>query len=126
VLRRAWTFDGGVRVPSQAAIDAILPYVGWDKVKWERPVLTLLPGMQIDLGGIGKEYAVDQAARIAGTTCAASALVNFGGDLAITRPRRDGRPWHVGIEDTRASSRVASRLIDLHYAYPRPTNGPAG
>ena len=56
VLRRAWTFDGGNRIPSRADIDALLPLVGWSKLTWERPVLTLRPGMQIDFGGIGKEY----------------------------------------------------------------------
>jgi thiamine biosynthesis lipoprotein len=113
VLRRAWTFDRGASVPSQAEIDAILPFVGWDKARWQRPVLTLLRGMQIDFGGIGKEYAVDQAVGIAGHAVEASVLVNFGGDLAITRPRRDGRPWRVGIEDTQASPRSAAGLIDL-------------
>ena len=113
VLRRAWIFDGGVQVPSQAVIDEILPYVGWAKVIWERPVLTLLPGMQIDFGGIGKEYAVDQAARTVQALSSASTLINFGGDLAITRPRRTGHPWRVGIEATHGPPRVASRLIDL-------------
>ena len=88
VLRRAWTFDGGARVSSPAAIDAILPLVGWGKVSWRRPVLKLLPGMQIDFGGIGKEYAVDQAVQIAAQASTASCLVNLGGDLAISRPRR--------------------------------------
>jgi thiamine biosynthesis lipoprotein len=115
VLRRAWTFDGGARIPSQEMIDAILPFVGWDKARWQRPVLTLLPGMQIDFGGIGKEYAVDQAVGIAGHAADASALINFGGDLAITRPRRDGRPWRVGIESTQDSPRTAAGLIDLQH-----------
>ncbi len=99
VLRRAWTFDGGSRIPGQDEIDALLPLVGWDKVQWRRPQLRLQPGMQIDFGGIGKEYAVDQAVQIARNVCGRGALINFGGDLAISRPRADGRPWRVGIED---------------------------
>jgi len=116
VLRRAWTFDGGARVPTAGEIDRLLPLVGWDKVSWQRPVLTLLPGMQIDFGGIGKEYAVDQAVQVLSRISDAPALVNFGGDLAATRPRSDGRAWRVGIEDvTRADSgaRSANRLIEL-------------
>jgi thiamine biosynthesis lipoprotein len=111
-LRRAWTFDGGACIPSQAEIDALLPLVGWDKATWQRPVLTMLPGMQIDFGGIGKEYAVDQATlsvRSVGT----SALINFGGDLAVSIPRRDGGSWRVGIEAAGAVPRTASRLIHL-------------
>jgi len=113
VLRRAWMFDGSARIPGQPEIDALLPLVGWDKARWRCPELRLLPGMQIDFGGIGKEYAVDQAARIARRACGASSLVNFGGDLAISRLRSDGRPWHVGIEDTTAPGRSPSTLIEL-------------
>ena len=43
VLRRAWTFDGGTRVPTQAEIDALLPLVGWDKVQWSRRIC-VVPG----------------------------------------------------------------------------------
>jgi thiamine biosynthesis lipoprotein len=64
VLRRAWTFDGSNRVPSQATIDSLLQLIGWEKVEWRRPMLKLQPGMQIDFGGIGKEYAVDTASSL--------------------------------------------------------------
>jgi thiamine biosynthesis lipoprotein len=112
VLRRAWTFDGGSRVPSPDEIAALLPLVGWSKVSWHRPVLTLRPGMQIDFGGIGKEYAVDQAITLLGQSGRAAVLVNFGGDLAVTRARDADRPWRVGVESIEAASRAA-RLIDL-------------
>ena len=113
VLRRAWTFDGGTRVPTQAEIDALLPLVGWDKVQWSRPKLRLPPGMQLDFGGIGKEYAVDQAVRIARNICSRGALVNFGGDLAVSRPRADGRPWRVGIESPAVRAQTA--VLDLRH-----------
>src|SRR5210317_1890519 len=60
VLREVWTFDGSDRVPAAASVKAVLARVGWSRARWERPVLTLAPRMQIDLGGIGKEYAVDR------------------------------------------------------------------
>ena len=115
VLRRAWTFDGGTRVPTQTEIDALLPLVGWDKVQWSRPKLRLPAGMQLDFGGIGKEYAVDQAVQIARNICSHGALVNFGGDLAVSRPRADGRPWRVGIEDPAVRARAASTVLDLRH-----------
>jgi thiamine biosynthesis lipoprotein len=99
VLRRAWTFDGGARIPSQEQIDALLPLVGWHKARWTRPALQLQPGMQIDFGGIGKEYAVDTAAAIANTAApGVSCLVNFGGDVAVVNARQDGKAWRVGVE----------------------------
>ena len=65
VLREAWRFDGSDNVPSRSCIDAILPRIGWDKVRWENRTLTLRPGMQVDLGGVGKEYAADRCAGVA-------------------------------------------------------------
>lgn len=111
VLRRVWIFDGGSRVPLQADVDAQLELVGWKKVSWVAPTLTLLPGMQIDFGGIGKEYAVDRAAQLVAGHCEASCLVNFGGDLAVTRPREDGEPWKVGIESTEVAGQATRTIL---------------
>jgi thiamine biosynthesis lipoprotein len=113
VLRRAWTFDGGSHTPARDEIDALLPLVGWEKVLWNGQLITLRPGMQIDLGGIAKEYAVDQAVLAAARISPAAVLVNFGGDLAVTRCRDGGLPWRVGIEGLDAGLPSASRLVDL-------------
>lgn len=113
VLRKAWTFDGGDQVPSQEQIDALLESVGWHGIEWRRPVLKLRKGMQIDLGGIGKEYAVDCAADLVGKTAPGlSCLINFGGDVAVRNARQDGRPWRVGIESC-ASMGAAERVVQL-------------
>jgi FAD:protein FMN transferase len=112
VLRKAWTFDGGSRVPRPCDVEILLELVGWDKVNWTTPTLLLRPGMQIDFGGIGKEYAVDRAAKLAASLTNSSCLINFGGDLAVTRPRQDGESWNVGIEANQDNSR-ASKLIHL-------------
>lgn len=112
VLRRAWQFDGSDRLPNEQTVADILTCVGWNKVHWQRPDLTLQPGMQIDFGGIGKEYAVDRAAALAAdlvTHC----LVNFGGDLA-TGGASDASPaWQVGVETPDSAGRRADRLIRL-------------
>ncbi|HEU4590512.1 MAG TPA: FAD:protein FMN transferase [Steroidobacteraceae bacterium] len=104
VLRRAWTFDGRSRVPSAGEIHALMPLVGWSRVTWQRPLLTLRNGMEIDFGGIGKEYAVDLALAAATELTADPVLVNFGGDLAATGPQRDGRAWRVGVEGVSSSN----------------------
>lgn len=98
VLRNLWRFDGSSSTPAPDAVDKLLRHVGWNKLTWRRPFLTLPQGMEIDLGGIGKEYAVDRAASVASELTASSVLVNFGGDLAVTAPRREDRAWQVGIE----------------------------
>lgn len=114
VLRRAWTFDGSDRVPSQVQIDNLRQLIGWHKVRWSRPQLQLLPQMQIDFGGIGKEYAVDAAARLIEEEVGEiSCVVNFGGDVVVRHPRKDGSPWRVGIEAAAAPG-SAHGLIALH------------
>jgi thiamine biosynthesis lipoprotein len=112
VLRRAWTFDGGSRVPSDARLHALLESVGWRRARWAPPTITLEPGMEIDLGGIGKEYAVDRAAALA-AAMTDSCLINFGGDLRALGPSRDGSAWQVGIEAVTALD-TAERLVELY------------
>lgn len=97
VLRRVWRFDGSDRVPDPAAVSALLPLVGWGRVGWDGGTLTLPRGMEIDLGGIAKEYAVDRAAQVILDTAPLPALVNFGGDLRTTAAKSTGR-WKVAIE----------------------------
>ena len=111
VLRRAWTFDGGSRIPSQHILDDLRPLIGWNKVRWNRPQLQMQPQMQIDFGGIGKEYAVDSAARLIEDELGElSCVINFGGDIVVRHPRRDGTSWRIGIEAASAPG-AALRLI---------------
>ena len=113
VLRRIWKFDGGSQIPTQQAIDELLPLIGWNKVEWERPVLRMPAGMEIDFGGIGKEYAVDATVELATLIAPElSCLVNFGGDVAVNRQRQDGEPWRVGVEAVRRAGSAAG-LIEL-------------
>jgi thiamine biosynthesis lipoprotein len=113
VLGRVWTFDGTSLLPSAEEIAAALRLVGWQRAEWDGRRLRLEPGMQIDFGGIGKEYGVDRAAQLAAEASESSCVVNFGGDLVLSRPRLSGEPWRVGIEDT-AGARRATRLVLLH------------
>ncbi|HET9862136.1 MAG TPA: FAD:protein FMN transferase [Steroidobacteraceae bacterium] len=110
VLRRAWKFDAGAQAPSADEIRGLLPLVGWSHATWQRPHLSLLPGMEIDFGGIGKEYAVDIAIAMAAQITADPVLVNFGGDLAATGPRADGGSWRVGVEGAGAMPSSATQI----------------
>ncbi|MCW9023217.1 MAG: FAD:protein FMN transferase [Gammaproteobacteria bacterium] len=98
VLREVWRFDGSDQLPSVDAVDGVRQRVGWDKLNWNRPHLQLQPDMEIDLGGIGKEYAVDRVVQLLRDKTDISVLVNFGGDLCVTTSRQDGQGWCVGIE----------------------------
>lgn len=112
VLRQVWHFDGSDRVPVAEDVATCVKRVGWDKVTWTPPLLRLLPGMEIDLGGIGKEYAVDRTATLLARAADISFVVNYGGDIQINRPKRSGRSWQVGIEDP-CASRSSVHMLDI-------------
>ena len=118
VLREVWQFDGSDRIPLEQDVSRVQQRVGWQHVQWNPPVLQLQPGMQIDLGGIGKEYAVDRVAMLLREQTGISILINFGGDLYVTGPRQDGHGWHVAIEKTQAPAKpftqqAAASMIEL-------------
>jgi len=111
ILRRAWKFDGSDRVPDAAAVQKLLPLIGFNKLRWRNPFLTVPDGMELDLGGIGKEYAVDRAYDLLMACSPVPFLVNFGGDLRASRPLPHG-PWKVGIERPDAV-RNAAMMLEL-------------
>jgi thiamine biosynthesis lipoprotein len=98
-LRKVWRFDGSDHVPTAQQVAAILPRVGWENITWAPPFLTMAPGMEIDFGGIGKEYAVDQTCQRLQQEVKASFLINFGGDLCANGIRQNNKPWLIGVEN---------------------------
>jgi FAD:protein FMN transferase len=79
-----------------------LPRVGLDKIAWDNSRLTFtIPGMEIDFGGIGKEYAVDRAAGVCAALGIHHGLVDLGGDIRLIGPHPDGTPWRIGIRHPR-------------------------
>lgn len=99
ILRRAWNFNGQEVHPDKKLISSLLKLVGWDKTRLDGATFSLLPGMEIDLGGLGKEYAVDRVAQILYKASGHPLMVNFGGDIRAVSPASIYRPWKVGIED---------------------------
>jgi FAD:protein FMN transferase len=61
----------------------------------ERSLIRLDPGVHLDLGGIGKGYAVDRVSEI--LSGVGPCLVSLGGDLAV-RGGLDGGPWPIGVD----------------------------
>lgn len=112
VLRRAWKFDGSDRVPLPAQVAELLPLIGWSRVRWSRDGILLAPGMQLDFGGIGKEYAVDRALALLQAEFVGPLLVNFGGDIAAGAAPGSaaGHEWSVGIEAVDGGQLAALRL----------------
>jgi len=95
-----WKADPPV-IPSEAQLESVRNLVGWNQVQ-RSPGRIFLPkaGMGLDLGGLGKEYAVDQVALLLRMSGVLGALVDFGADVRVFGAPPDGRPgWHIGLED---------------------------
>lgn len=110
-LVRIWDWRMG-RVPGPEEIEAARRVVGWRRVR-RGPGWVFLPeaGMSLDLGGIGKEYAVDQAVALAARPGVAGVLVDFGADVRVLGDPPDGRPaWVIGLEDPLAPGETWCRV----------------
>jgi thiamine biosynthesis lipoprotein len=100
ILRKAWKFDGSDNVPSADKVKKLLPFIGWRKIQYTESSIVLPKGFELDFGGIGKEYAVNRAAQLLSKALPeVSMLVNFGGDIQVTRPRQKVPHWQIGIEN---------------------------
>lgn len=110
VLRRVWDFRAA-KLPEPAALSATLACVGWQHVQWQRPFVALTrPGMELDFGGFGKEYAADRAGTLLVERGIAGGLVNLGGDIRVIGPRADGTPWPLGIAHPRRAGAVIASI----------------
>lgn len=108
ILRKAWSFDGSANVPAHDKVQALLPYIGWQQVEYSQSHIQLPPGFELDLGGIGKEYAVNKVAQdLAQMLPSLSILVNFGGDIQVTQARQNSPFWQIGIENPSQQKGVA-------------------
>jgi len=115
LLRRAWNFqpEGQTAAPDAASLETLLERVGWQKLDWHAPKLAFtIPGMELDFGGIVKEYAADRAVTLLREQRVAHALVNLGGDICVTGPQADGRPWRVAISDP-SSPTQELRIVEV-------------
>lgn len=87
-------------VPEAAAIQAARELVGWNKIQ-RRPGGIFLPqaGMALDLGGIGKEYAVDCVMNMAIERGIPNVMVDFGQDVRVLGHALDKKFWWIGLDD---------------------------
>lgn len=108
VLRSVWSFRDR-RLPDTDALQECLRRVGWHRLQWHSPYLVLPTGMELDLGGVVKEFAAD---RVLAILCqqGVTGLVNLAGDIRVTGPQPDGKAWPVGIRHPRQTDQVAAWL----------------
>ena len=88
------------RLPDTAALAEAQALVGWEKMRLDerqRTVQLLVRGMRLDLGGIAKGYAADEAQRVLKGHGINSAMVEMGGDLVVSAAPPGSPGWLVEV-----------------------------
>ncbi len=94
------------RLPSNDESNRARSLLGWREIKREKGSVFLpREGMAIDLGGIGKEYAVDRTVELARERGITNILVDYGHDLRVLGEPPEHGPWRIGLEDPRDTGR---------------------
>ena len=115
-LVRCWGFMGGKgRMPSPEEVAEVRSNIGMQLVRLNRAELTVQfarEGVMLDLGAIGKGYAIERAAEVLREAGVTSALVHGGTSTvqAIGRPP-GGECWKVAIEMPSAERGVPPRVL---------------
>ena len=100
-LLHVWNWKvAHTKLPSHAEVKAALALTGWNKVQRRTGAVYLpQPGMGLDFGGFGKEFAVDSLAKIARLSGIQDALIDLGRDIYAMGGNGAHPFWHIGIED---------------------------
>jgi thiamine biosynthesis lipoprotein len=110
VLRKVWDFKLQ-QIPLLTDISKALELVGWSKIPLDQHKFCLpIPGMEIDLGGIVKEYAADLLVNLARANNLTHGLIDLGGDVAVVGPHPDNSPWQVAISHPQDPSRAIATI----------------
>ncbi|TVR63051.1 MAG: FAD:protein FMN transferase [Spirochaetaceae bacterium] len=96
------------RLPAPDEVTSARSLVDFSRIVLDSDARTVFlpePGMGIDVGGIAKGYAVDEATRILSEAGVERGIVDFGGDIMTIGRRPDGRPWRVGVRNPEGTAR---------------------
>lgn len=104
------------RVPADQEIERAKQHIDLGKLEVSKEDGTIFikdPEMLLDLGGIAKGYAVDEAIRVLKENKIKSGIVNLGGDIYVLGTKPDGSPWKVGINNPEigANNPIASIAV---------------
>lgn len=113
-LVAAWGFfkrEG--RIPSKKEAARALAQTGWRNVRLDGTTVSFaVPGMRLDLGAIGKGYAVDKAAAVLRQAGIQSALLDAGNSsiLAIGAPPGQ-QGWTLMIRDPKDPKKNVEQVL---------------
>jgi thiamine biosynthesis lipoprotein len=102
------------KLPTSAEISAAKSLVGWRKVKLDRKLNTVtlgLANMRLDLGGIAKGYAGDEAIKELRKHGIRSALVELGGDIVLSNAPPNTKGWTISVPNASAPGTPAMMYL---------------
>ncbi len=111
-VSRLWDFDNK-KLPDREMLLAKLPLVNYQLLRLDQENKTAyLPekGMALNLGGIAKGYAVDEAVRVLESMGIKRALVDAGGDMRALGGKTKGLPWKIGLRHPRDKKRIIAKI----------------
>lgn len=103
------------RLPEAARLAEARAAVGWRNIELDpryRTVTLKRPGIRLDLGGIAKGYAVDQALEVATAQKIHSVLVELGGDIRVGGAPPGANGWKIDVESPESESPTS--LCSVH------------
>lgn len=109
VLRQAWDFRQA-KLPDADHLKSLQQRIGFNKIQLSASDCQMPGDMEIDFGGIGKEYAADRAAAMCKQLGIQSGIIDLGGDLLVIGPKPDGSPWLLGVRNPRAPDQAFAQL----------------
>ncbi|ASP39416.1 thiamine biosynthesis protein ApbE [Bacterioplanes sanyensis] len=108
ILRQAWDFTRQ-QIPDSRQLAPLLSRIGWGQAQLNQQQILMPAGMEIDLGGLGKEYAADKAAQVCREHGFRTGVVDLGGDLHVLGPKNE-EPWQIGVRHPRKPDHAFAQL----------------
>ncbi|WP_083527159.1 FAD:protein FMN transferase [Alteromonas stellipolaris] len=116
-LVNLWGFGPNKRpekVPTQADIDAVRDYVGYEKLSTTPTgLMKANPMLYVDLSTIAKGYGVDEVAAILDAHDLQHYLVEIGGEMRVKGERGDGSEWLIAIEKPVTTERAVQKVVSI-------------
>jgi FAD:protein FMN transferase len=109
----AWNISAEPRLPTAEELAALKPLVDLQHIHtdvWERTIFLDKPGMRIDVGGIGKGYAADQAVLLMKKAGAMAGVVALSGDIKTFGRLPEGGTFPVGIRHPRKEGEILAEI----------------
>lgn len=109
----AWNVSREGRIPTQKELDSVRPLLQLENLQLDhgsRQVFLKVSGMRVDIGGIGKGYAADLAAKVMKQTGATAGVVAISGDIKTFGRMPDGERFVFGIQHPRNEGVLLGQL----------------